>query len=83
MTARSDLRGRTTLSVTRSGTTYRLYVNGVQVATATGTMVTPTGGGRFGAVGGAPFKGVIDEAAIYPTALSAARIAAHYAAGRP
>lgn len=69
--------------VTRAGTTYRLYVNGVQVATSTGTMVAPTGGGRFGAVGGAPFKGVLDEAAVYASALSAARVAAHYAAGRP
>lgn len=67
---------------TRSGSTYRLYVNGAEVANGTGTLVTPTGGGRFGTVGGAPFKGVLDEAAVYPTALSAARIAAHYAAGQ-
>ena len=46
-------------------------------------MVTPTAGGRFGTVGGAPFKGVLDEAAVYATALPASRIAAHYAAGIP
>jgi hypothetical protein len=83
-----EIRGGTVVSgttyhvvATRSGTTFRLYVNGVQVATGTGTLVTPTGGGRFASVGGAPYKGVLDEVAIYPTALSAARIAAHYAGG--
>ena len=65
----------------RSGTTFRLYVNGVEVASGSGTYVAPTGGGWISAVGGGALTGTVDEVAVYPTALSAARIAAHYQAG--
>lgn len=64
-----------------------IYVNGTSRATAThsGAIISGTMGPRIGAHGGTPvmnkFEGVIDEAAIYGTALSATRIAAHYAAG--
>jgi glucose/arabinose dehydrogenase/PKD repeat protein len=69
--------------VTRSGSTFRLYVNGIEVGNSGGTYVAPTGGGAIGAVGGGPFSGVIDEVAVYGTALSASRILAHYNAGTP
>jgi uncharacterized repeat protein (TIGR01451 family) len=68
--------------VTRTGTAFRLYVDGVELANGTGTLVAPSGGGRIAQVGGAPFRGVVDEVAVYPRALSAARIAAHHQAGR-
>ena len=43
--------------------------------------MAPTGGGWISAVGGGALTGTVDEVAVYPTALSAARIAAHYQAG--
>lgn len=64
-----------------------IYVNGASDATGT-TAVTFSGGTglRIGAnlfAGSASevFNGVIDEVAIYGSALSAARVSAHYAAG--
>lgn len=70
------------LVVVNDGTNCLLYVNGVlknsfsastYVAAATGGT---TIGRRFGA--GNFFNGSLDEAAFYPTALSAAQILAHY-----
>jgi hypothetical protein len=45
------------------------------------TAIATTLGGDPGTT--APFNGRLDEAAIYPTALSQARIQAHYDAGKP
>jgi len=60
-----------------------LYVNGVQVATAAQTGALSSVGiflGRLGTAGSQFNVGALSEAAIYGTALSAARIAAHFAA---
>jgi len=70
---------------TFDGTTQRLYVNGVQVASAalSGSATVTTnplivgswdGGSEF-------FAGTIDEPAVYNAVLSAAQVAAHYRAG--
>ena len=76
----------TYLAMTRSGSTLKLYVNGVAVATATasGALNASSGNlaiGRTGATSVDYFKGSIDEVAVYPAALSSTRIAAHYRAG--
>jgi hypothetical protein len=76
----------TYLVMTRVGSTLTLYVNGTKVATATasGALNTSTGVlaiGRTGSTSVDYFKGSVDEVAVYATALSAARIAAHYRAG--
>ncbi len=67
---------------TYDGTTARLYLNGVQVATGTGTgVVTDTGGDlRIGkgddtVSGGETWNGMIDEVRIWSVARSAAQIA--------
>ena len=75
----------THLVMTKAGTTLRLYVNGVQVASATvnGTVNTSTGIlaiGRTGSSSTDYFDGAVDEVAVYPAALSASRVAAHFAA---
>lgn len=60
----------------------RLYVDGVERASAT-APTAPSGSGTLyiGYGQSAPwFKGLLDEPAYYATALSAARIATHYAA---
>jgi len=76
----------THLAMTKAGSTLTLYVNGAAVATTTvsGIVNTSTGIlaiGRTGASSSDYFNGQIDEVAVYPTALSAARIAAHHTAG--
>jgi hypothetical protein len=76
----------THIVMSRSGSTLKLYVNGTAVATATasGALNTSTGMlaiGRTGAVSVDYFKGSVDEVAVYPTALSATRIAEHYRVG--
>jgi PKD repeat protein len=78
----------TYLAMTRSGNTLTLYVNGTAVATSTasGALNTSTGIlaiGRTGSSSSDYFNGSIDEAAVYPTALTATRINAHYNAGLP
>jgi len=62
--------------VTRTGTSWVLWVNGVS-ATTTGTYVAPSGGGDF--VNG--WSGTLDEGAVYSSVLSSTQVAAHYAAG--
>ncbi len=71
---------------TYDGTTMRLYLNGVQVATTalTGAVTQNTNTLTIGSWDGSSefLRGSIDEVAVYGTALSAARIAAHNTAGR-
>lgn len=72
-------------AVTKNGATVKLYLNGVDI---TGTVTNATFAdtataleiGRRADTAGAYWNGSLDEVAVYPTALSAARIAAHYAA---
>ncbi len=70
---------------TYDGTTQRLYVNGSQVASAalSGAITTNGNPVTIGSWGGGSefFNGTIDEAAVYTTALSAARVSAHRQAG--
>ena len=69
--------------VTRTANTIRFYVNGVAKGSGTLTL-TPTVGTSAVAIGrttgGTQYvNGDLDEVALYPIALSAAQIAAHYA----
>jgi chitinase len=68
------------LSMTYDGTTMRLYVNGVQVATraVTGNILTSTQELRIGGnlMWGEYFAGLIDDVRVYNRALSAAEITA-------
>jgi hypothetical protein len=68
---------------TKNGATVKLYLDGADV-TDTVTNATITNNGtqlQIGRSGNGRWYGYIDEVAIYPTALSGARVAAHYAAG--
>jgi hypothetical protein len=69
---------------TFDGVTQRLYVNGRQVASAalSGVADTTIAGLRIGSWDGAQqfFVGTIDEVALFNKALSAAQVAAHFAA---
>lgn len=73
------------VAVFTSGGTHRLYVDGTQVATTTGTSTGPAGthtfrlGNNQSAFG---FNGYVDELALYPSALSAGRVKIHYDNGR-
>jgi hypothetical protein len=68
------------LAVTYDGTTLRLYVNGVQVASQaqTGTILTSTNALQIGgdSLFTQFFKGIIDEVRVYNVALTAAQIQA-------
>ncbi len=65
------------LTLTRDATTWRLYVNGVLVVTGgTTNPNTPTGSTLI--AGGESFNGLIDDARIYNTALTATQVAALY-----
>jgi concanavalin A-like lectin/glucanase superfamily protein/fibronectin type III domain protein len=70
---------------TFDGTTRRLYLNGVEVASAalSGGPSSSTNNAFVGSWNGSSefLAGTVDEAAVYNTALSAARVAAHYNAG--
>lgn len=72
---------------TYDGSALRLYINGAQVATTarSGPIDTAISSLRIGSWDGVSewFAGTIDEPALYRTALSASRIAAHYNAGKP
>ena len=67
--------------ITRSGTTVRLYRNGVENA-ATGTWSGTFNPKALGRGAGGFLDGKLDDVALYSTALSAARVRAHYNAGR-
>jgi hypothetical protein len=71
---------------TFDGTTRRLYVNGAQVASAalTGGATNSSQGLFVGSWSGWGefFAGTLDEVAVYASALSAARVAAHRSAGQ-
>lgn len=75
-----------------TGGALTLYIDGTQAGTGSGgSVLTKTAIWRIGSAGSIPggygnyisqsaFTGELDDAAIYPTALSAARVSAHYAA---
>jgi hypothetical protein len=77
----------THVAVTRSGSTYKLYVDGAEEGTTTGgfvqNLVTSTTSLRIGTVyiDDQFFNGLIDEAEIFNRALTAEEIAAMYNAG--
>jgi hypothetical protein len=71
---------------TKNGSDVHLYVDGVEATTGTLNNLTCTDNSSPLVIGGdwdigRNNNGTIDEVAVYPTALSSARIAAHYAAG--
>ncbi|HTR51134.1 MAG TPA: LamG domain-containing protein [Kofleriaceae bacterium] len=69
---------------TYDGTQLALYVDGAFIGQTTDmrTAATITQAALIGASSqGNAYQGTLDEIALYPTALSAPRIAAHYAAG--
>ena len=70
---------------THDGTTARLYVNGVQVASKASTLKAGIAGtwvlGRLFTGDLRYWPGRIDEVKIHPVALSAVRVLAHYEAG--
>ncbi|MGH3133820.1 MAG: LamG-like jellyroll fold domain-containing protein, partial [Gaiellaceae bacterium] len=72
------------VAATKAGMSVKLYIDGVDVTgTVTNvTLASSTSGFHIGNTDGLtqPFYGWVDEAALYPTALSAARVQAHYAA---
>jgi len=69
---------------TYDGSTTRLYLNGVQVATGALTGAIGPATNSFNIASWSTnefFRGTVDEVAVYNNTISAARIAAHYAAG--
>ncbi len=72
------------VAATKQGSTVKLFIDGADVTgTVTNqTLVSSTSGFHIGATDGVtlPFYGWIDEAALYPTALSQTRVQAHYSA---
>jgi RHS repeat-associated protein len=73
--------------MTRSGQTLSLFVNGAEVATTTtaaGSLNSTTGKlwlGTLWDTSAEAWDGTVDEVALYLSALSAARISAHYSSG--
>ncbi len=81
-TATPSLTDWTHLAMVRSGSSLTLYVNGAVAGTTTvsGATNTSTGILAIGRSGGSAsdyFRGSVDEAAVYPRALSAAQVQAH------
>ena len=72
------------VAVTYDGSTMKLYLNGVlqESVASSRSLADNATAMRVGGTGD-PFGGRIDEVAIYGTALSAARVLAHYNAGKP
>ena len=75
---------------TYDGTTMRIYVNGALEGTAARSGAVNDSsfggvlaGGGWGTLPSPAFQGRLDEVAIYGTALSTARVQAHYFAGAP
>src|SRR5919202_3678147 len=73
------------LDVSVSGTTVTLFFDGRSLGQQSLSSVLATGGGRWWLAQGVGcctygYNGSLDEAALYPAALSAERVAAHYAA---
>jgi subtilisin len=69
---------------TFDGTTLRLYVNGALAASlAAGTLAGGSGSSFIGRLGSGwyPYQGTLDEVAVFPVALSAERVRAHYLGG--
>jgi prepilin-type N-terminal cleavage/methylation domain-containing protein len=66
--------------VTRAGTTYKLYINGVYIGTTAGTVLTYVrvyiGGG-----GGYRWDGTIDDVRVYGAAMSTSQIQQNYYLG--
>jgi len=86
-TARIPLNAATHIVATKSGSTVKQYQNGVDVTgTVTNATMTNTaldlgvGAGDVSTAANGFLPGRIAYAAAYPTALSAARVTAHYAA---
>lgn len=75
--------------VYRSGVSVKIYVNGVEAGSSTsftGVITNTSGGALIGKRGDGvalPLTGRIDEVALYRTALSGARVLAHYEAALP
>lgn len=76
------------LAGTYDGANWNLYRNGVQVASAAaavGALPVINGDWAIGSTGNGwanNYAGLVDEAAIYSTALSPAKIASHYLVGK-
>ncbi|MBA3541588.1 MAG: LamG domain-containing protein [Deltaproteobacteria bacterium] len=71
------------LIFTRMGGTVTIYLNGVSAAVGLVDFIRPgTAVNCVGSDQGVPSNATFDEVALYPHALTAARVAAHYAAGR-
>jgi hypothetical protein len=75
------------IAATFSYPTLTLYMDGSTEATATTTFATMASGtgslfiGHIGSGAAYPFNGRLDEVAVYPSALSTARLYDHYLAG--
>ncbi len=69
--------------LTYDGTTATLYINGTSAgSTSSGTVAISLSNMTIGSINaGDYFPGTLDEVAIYGSALPAARVSAHYAAG--
>jgi hypothetical protein len=72
---------------TYNGSAQQLFVNGVRVAgsSLSGSVSPGVGPFAIGSAGnaGRPFRGTIDDVAVYARALSPAKVSAHHGAGSP